>query len=186
MKTARGAPCSNHRARVTSFAMEAEGYARQDRGIVEPDFRYWTSISAIFIVQGDVRASRITAALAEMRMGQSYPLFAPPRLAVLFGRHVPQVPSPAQRRQATRWWKLRFSLPRVYGRGVETSLSIWSHSTGSPVAMASEVPASGSLGSSPASHSPLVLWEREGESYAWHALCALDMGALRTIVPGEA
>ncbi len=69
---------------------------------------------------------------------------------------------------------------------METSLSIWSHSTGPPVAMASEVPASGSLGPSPASHSPLVLWGREGESSAWHALCALDTGALRPIVPGEA
>ncbi len=67
---------------------------------------------------------------------------------------------------------------------METSLSIWSHSTGPPVAMASEVPASGSLVPSPVSHSPLVLWEGEGESYAWHALCALDTSRVWAIVPG--
>src|SRR3990172_9524376 len=52
---------------------------------------------------------------------------------------------------------------------LETSLSIWSLSTGPPVAMASEVPASGSLVPSPVTHSLLVLWGPEGESYAWHA-----------------
>ncbi len=68
---------------------------------------------------------------------------------------------------------------------METSLATEPHSTGPPVSMASEGPASGPLVPSRVTHTLLVLWELVGESYAWNALSALDRVLLWTTFLAE-